>query len=388
MENVIGLIDCDSFFASCEQADNHELMGKPVCVMSRITDRGIVLARSKEVKALGIKMCDPYFKIKDKYDNVVFISSRMQRYKEISAQVMELVKNFSPVVEIASIDEAYIDLSTLDKVYKKSYAEIGKDIKQEIYDKLKISVSIGISSTKLLAKLASEQAKSSGGIYEIKPQELVEKLGHLPINHVSGIGKQHHKQLQQAKILTISDFMSANDIDIKKALGISGAQIKNELSGILINKIEKDPIPPKSIQSSQAFSEFTQDKYFISTSLNYHIQQACRKLRAWNGYTSVVGVMLRYKDFEMVVKKERLPKKTNSEQEVKEVVTKLFNQLFKTNKIYRSCGISLDDISFNAEVQQSLFSEENQKPKDDELSKAIDALENKFGANIVKTGWL
>ncbi len=388
MKNVIGLIDCDSFFASCEQADNPELFGKPVCVLSQINDRGIVLARSKEVKKLGVKMCDPYFKIKGKYPEITYIASRMYRYKEISAQVMEIVKSYSPEVEVASIDEAYINLGGLENVYKKSPADIALDIRTEVFEKLKISVSIGVAGSKILAKLASEQAKQSNGIFEITPENMIEKVGKLTINNVSGIGKQHHKQMLKAGIYTIADFIKTSDIKLRNILGICGIQLKDELLGRATSKVEKDPQPPKSIQSSAAFADFTNDKYFITNSLNYHIQQACRKLRSWGGYTSVIGIMLRHKDFNVEIKKERLDVKTKSEQDIKNVVLKFFDEMYRKNAQYRACGISLDDISFHKEAQQNLFNEPTSTKSKDKLCEAIDKLESKFGSNIVKSGWI
>ena len=120
MKKIIALVDCDSFFVSCEQKDNPVLKNKPVCTLTSVNARGVVVSRSKEAKALGIQMGAPYFQIKDEYNGVYFLPVRHERYEEISSLVMERLKKFSPDVEIVSVDEAFVDLTGLKKLYNKS----------------------------------------------------------------------------------------------------------------------------------------------------------------------------------------------------------------------------------------------------------------------------
>ena len=160
MQRAICLADCDSFFASCEQADNPALRHKAVCVMTGNGIGGIIVSRSKEAKAAGVKMGEPYFKVKDLYDNVTYLPVRHERYHQISQQIMTIFKSFSPDVETVSVDEAYIDLTSLDKLYKSSYTDIIRNIRQTVWQKVHIPVSIGLSTSKTLAKLASDLAKS------------------------------------------------------------------------------------------------------------------------------------------------------------------------------------------------------------------------------------
>ena len=161
-EHVIALVDCDCFFVSCERVDNPGLNGKAVCVTTGATSKGIVVSRSNEAKALGIKMGAPMFQIQDKYQNVYYIPARHERYSEISKQVMNVLREFSPDVKEVSIDEAYVDLTGFSKLYKLKYVDLIKKIRQTILEKVKVPVSIGLSTSKTLAKLASDKAKKTG----------------------------------------------------------------------------------------------------------------------------------------------------------------------------------------------------------------------------------
>ncbi len=382
MQKIIGLVDCDSFFASCEQAANPELIGAPVCVMSRVDETGIVLARSKSVKKMGIKMCAPYFQIKDKFPGVIFVPAHMDLYKEISNRVMDTLRNFVPDVEVASIDEAYIDLTGMDKLYKKDTPLICQDIRNAIYSDLKINVSIGLGPSKLLAKLASDYAKDMGGTFEIKPDKILESVGNLEIGQVSGVGRARQQKMQSANIFTISDFISKDDGWLESAFGITGLRLKYELLGTNISDVDASPVAPKSIQSSNRLDDFTNNPGVLQNALNGHLQNVCRVLRKWNGRAEFIGVMLKYKNFKTIYKSEKIKIPTDSMQSLSVIVQNLFEHLFEKNVIYRSCGVMIDKIDYDAPAPD-LFAD-NTKPN--KLDNAIDALEKKFGKNIVKYG--
>ena len=387
MQRAICLADCDSFFASCEQADNPALRNKAVCVMTGNGIGGIIVSRSKEAKAAGVKMGEPYFKVKDLYDNVTYLPVRHERYHQISQQIMTIFKSFSPDVEAVSVDEAYIDLTSLDKLYKSSYTDIIRNIRQTVWQKVHIPVSIGLSTSKTLAKLASDLAKKQGGIFVIPPHKSLELVGKTDICEVCGIGRQNYRHLQMAGIFTIAEFVAMSDTQTRKAFGVNGVALKHELLGETVSPVNSKPKPPKSIQDTSVLSAFCQDKDLLRAALNYHIHQACRRLRLWNGFCATAAVMLRTKDFRVESAKMKLPIATNSEQDIAKAAAQLLEQLFRPREVYRSTGIELCDLSYQDSFQPSLFDETPQF-KDDKLSQALDALEEKFGKDIVKTGWL
>ena len=383
-QRIIALIDCDSFFVSCERVDNPDLQDKPVCVMTGGGSKGIIISRSHEAKAIGIKMGAPYFHIQKSHPQAICIPARHHRYSEISTQIMNIIKTFSPDVEEVSIDEAFIDLTGLNEVHHTSYTEIITQIRQTILEQAKVPVSIGLSTSKVLAKLASDKAKHSGGIFVIKPTQISQTIGHINIEEISGIGRQNARTLNFNGIFTIKDFLNTDNGLIKKLLGINGFNLKTELSGIATSLVDASPQAPQSIQDTKSFEDFTDNLDFLHNQLNFHIHNASQKLRYWNGFCSEIGVILRTKDFQTSSLYTKLATASNSDFTFRKTAAKLLNELYRPNQLYRSIGIELKKLSYNTEIQQSLF--ENLIQDDDKLSRILDELEQKFGKNIIKLG--
>ena len=382
-QHVIALVDCDCFYVSCERKDNPELIGKPVCVMTGGGNKGIIVSRAKEAKALGIKMGAPYFQVKPEFPTAICIPARMSRYAEISREVMNIIKSFSPDVEVTSVDEAYIDLTGLNKLYNSTYTDIIKLIKQTILDKVEIPVSIGLGTSKILAKLASDKAKNSKGIFVIHPDKIMDTIGDMAIEDVCGVGRKNSIHMKFNGIFTINDFVKKDNAWIRKAFGINGLNLKQELLGIATSLVNCEPSAPQSIQDTRSFEDFTQSLDFLEHTLNRHVHTACQKLRRWGGFCQGVEVMLRTKDFKYFTMETKLQNPTNSDQEVRMAAQRLLKLLYRSNLIYRSTGVTLKNLTYG-QVQQSLF--EEIKPHDDILSHLVDELEAKFGQGIVKTG--
>ncbi len=385
-KSIIALIDCDSFFVSCEQALNEDLKDKAVCVISG--ERGCVLARSKEAKKIGVRMGMPYFMAKKEFPDVIYITGEYSNYKNFSKKVMEILKNFSPTVEIYSIDEAFIELSGLKRMYKLNYFKMAKSIRKKIQEDLGINVSIGISKSKVLAKLACEKAKpgKGNGIYLIGQSKISKVLKSTKIEEIWGIGRKTAVALNRWGILNCSEIINKSDEWLKNKIGKRGIELKHELLGEYIDKVNSKRKPPKSIQNTRSFSDFTSDLAYIKNALNIHIHNSCTKLRHFNGKCKSVGVMLRTKDFRVFYDKKNLKNSSDFELEISELALNLLNNLYDSNTVYRSCGVTLDGIDYNKESQLNLF-ENKRKNNYDKLAKAIDKLEEKFGKNIIKTGF-
>lgn len=384
MKRIIALVDCDSFFVSCEQALNPELKGRAVCVLSN--NDGCVVSRSREAKQMGIKMGMPYFMAKKEYPKGIYLSGKHKIYKEFSGKIMECLKEFSPDVEVYSIDEAFIDLTGTRKLHKKNYINIVKDIRNIVYEKTSIPVSIGISTSKTLAKLASDKAKNNDGVYAIGTQKIKRELENTLIEEVWGIGRNNTKTLHQKGVLRCSELVALPDITLKSMFGIKGVELKHELLGEAILQVDADYKAPKSIQDTAAFGVFTDDIDFIKKELNKHIHIACKKLRKHGGFCSNVGVMLRTKDFKVVWDKKNLVCPTNFELEISKVAVELLDKIYKKGILYRATGIYLNDLTCTKGIQVTLFEELKQNDNEN-LARAIDKLEEKFGNNIVRTGF-
>lgn len=382
---IIALVDCDSFFVSCEQADNEVLKNKPVCVISG--PNGCVLSRSKEAKQVGVRMGMPMFMAKKEFPDVDYIVADHIKYRDYSKRVMECLFEFSPDVEIVSVDEAYIDLTGTERLFFKSYDEIVRDIRTKIMNKTDIPVSIGLATSKILAKLASDKAKKTGGFYKISSDNLQEVLKSTDISEVCGIGKQNNLALRRNGILLASEFVNRDDNWIKSELGILGVELKRELLGECISKVSSDTEPPKSIQSTSVIGEgvFTDDINIIKSEISSHINTACTRLRLYKGMCKTVGLMLRQKDFMVVYDKKILLKPTNLELNIQKVVSELLPKLYRANILYRATGIVLEDITYGGE-QLSLFEAEDTK-KERALSKCIENIEHRFGKKSIRTGF-
>lgn len=386
-KSVIALVDCDSFFVSCEQSVNSELKGRPVCVMS---GRGqCVISRSKEAKKLGIRMGMPYFQIEGQMKKATYINANHELYSKISEKVMTILKNFSPKVEVYSIDEAFVDLMGLERLYKKNYLEIAQMIREEVLKHTDIPVSIGVSSSKSLAKLASDKAKTMGeGVFLIGARKIVPLLQNTSIDEIWGIGKNLSILLRKNGILTAYELVCQDDLWLNKQIGIRGLEMKHELLGEMVSPVSNEVKLPKSIQKTSALAKFSSDKNYLKNSLNYHIHRACVKLRGINAKCKGVSIFLRTKDFRVFCEKKVLNVATDFELEISDIVFTLLDKLYNPNILYRSTGVILDTFTMNDEAQMSLFADEKVDEKKEKLSKCFDKLEARFGKDIIQTGFV
>lgn len=378
----IALVDCDSFFVSCEQAENPALCGRAVCVVSG--SNGCVVSRSREAKTVGVKMGQPCFMAKKEFPNVCYLNGRNGLYKQYSQKVMACLKNFTPDVEVCSIDEAYLNMHGLDRLYHQDFMQLAKTIRQKVWQDCRIPVSIGVSSSKLLAKLASDKAKSSGGIYIINQTDLSQVLQETQLEDVCGFGRQHTAKMKMSGIFNCAEFVAQSDSWVRKNLGIVGLDLKYELLGHLVNKIKTEQSLPKSIQSTSALSKFTSDMAVLRASLKYHVHSASQKLRAEDCYCQTVGIMLRTKDFQIYTNSVKLTQPTNGEQELFAAAQGLLPKIYNPEILYRSSGVTLEHLLNSKDFQPNLFAQPEYK--DDKVSRVLDELEKKFGKDIVKNG--
>jgi len=391
-KRVIALVDCNNFFVSCERLLKPELNGKPVCVLSN--NDGCVVSRSNEAKRMGINMGAPYFLIKNQFKKVTFLSGNLPYYCEISNRIMEKLKDFTPDIEIYSIDEAFLDLTGLRKVFKCSYEEITKKIVIDIKNEIGIDVSVGLSYSKVLAKLACEKVKNlqKTGIseFDIKTGKIgyrqIEKtLKETLMSDVWGVGRNTNALLKKYLIQTAYDFTSQDDIWIKKNLGKIGLDLKQELLGNSINPVKNTYIAPKSISRSESFKTFQTDKNYIIEQLNSHIHKVCKKLRNENLLTSCISVMLRTKDFQITSLKVNLVTGADSEFELISKAKELFETMYDKNIIYRSVGFCAMKLTPKNTRQLSIF-DSKKVLKEQKITDCWDKLEEKFGKGVVKLG--
>ena len=385
-QKVIALVDCDSFFVSCEQKRNPELKGKPVCVLSN--NDGCVISRSREAKKMGVRMGEPYFMCKKEHPKAIYITADHEYYSFVSHQVMAILKDFSPLVQIYSVDEAFVDLTGLTKLYKRNYKKLAIYLRQRVLEEADIPVSIGVSSTKTLAKLASDKSKYiTEGVYLIGKRKIERELNDTRIEEIWGIGRRLSVGLKKHGIITALELVRKDDKWFDKEIGIHGIEMKHELLGEMVSKVTNAEKLPKSIQNTKAFGIFTSDFNYIKNELNKHIHTSCRKLRSYNTKCMQIGVMLRTKDFRVFYTKKDLLTPLDFELEISNIAIKLLEEIYDPNILYRSTGVTLEKIVEQGSEQLSLYTDNTDIEKKAKLAQCFDKLESKFGKNIIKTGF-
>ena len=385
-QKYIALIDCDSFFVSCERRRNPELKKVPVSVVSG--ERGCVISRSREAKMLGVPMGIPLFQAVEKYPECIYISANHYIYTKISNQVMKILKDFSPHTEVYSIDEAFVDFTGLTKLYKKNYYKLAEDLQKKILEETDIPVSIGISRTKTLAKLASDKSKSfRTHICLAGKSSINELLAHTEIQEVWGIGRRLGVKLRGLGVRTALDFVEKDDEWIKRKLGKNGLAMKAELSGIIVSPVSDETELPKSISDTKSFSEFSSDLQFIKNELSGHIHETCSRLRKINCKTGTIGVLLKTKDFQTLYEKVRLDTPSDFEFDISRSAFPVLEKMYRPDTLYRSVGIVLEDFNHTSQEQLLLFNDNEKREQNAQLGRSLDKLEKKFGRNIVRTGF-
>ncbi len=383
-QKIIALVDGNNFFASCEVLMNPSLKGKPVCVLSN--NDGCVIARSYEAKKLGVKMGMPYFMAKKTFTGVNYLSADFSLYHELSQRMMKLISSYSDKVDIYSIDEAFLDITGLDKVLKLSFKEIAIKIKQDIESHIGVSVSVGIANSKVLAKLATHKAKNKNGIYVIDQNNIKNELQNIPVEEVWGVGKNIARSLRKYGIFYADEILLKDDNFYKVNYGKKGLELKYELMGISVIPLTGIEEKPKSIQRTRAFPEFSRNKRYIITELEMHLHNICKKLRMNNQKTSLIYVMLRTKDFRVFVKDKKLDVATDSEFILKKTVIELFESIFNEEIVYRSSGIYAAELQDTEKVQLPLFEQISHK-KGEEVSFVIDKIEGLYGRGSISLGY-
>lgn len=385
-QKVIALVDCDSFFVSCEQKRNPELKNKPVCVLSN--PEGCVISRSKEAKQMGVRMGEPYFMAKKEHSKAIYPVADHEYYGQVSRQVMSVLKDFSPYVQIYSVDEAFVDLTGLERLYKKNYKELAVMLRQKVLDEADIPVSIGVSTSKTLAKLASDKAKNvPEHIYFINTGDILNELEKTKIEEIWGIGRRLTDKMKKNGIITALELVNKSDQWLDKQIGIHGLEMKHELLGKMTSPVINETTTPKSIQNTRTFGIFTSDFNFIKNELNKHIHTSCRKLRRHNTKCLQVGVMLRTKDFKVFYTKQDLISPTDFELDISKIAIELLKEIYNPNILYRSTGIILEKIGEEGTEQLSLYTNSDTNEKQKKLTECFDRLEKRFSKNIVKIGF-
>ncbi len=376
-------LDGDAFFASCEQSIHPELKGKPVLTGK---ERNIVASMSYEAKALGIKRAIPLWEARKICPDAVILPSDYETYSLISKRMFSIMRRFTPAVEESSIDEGYADITGLRRVHRTGYEKIAKQMKDTIERELDIPVSLGLSLTKTLAKLAAKHKKPRG-FTVIPGYELHLFLKEKPVKEVCGIGPNTTALLYKHRVFTALDYVNKPEAWIKQLLGKIGIELWHELRGETIyalNPEEKDSYA--SISKSKTFMPPSDDCSYVKAQLFRNTESAFIKLRRYHLRAKRLAIFLKTQDFKGEGIKSDLSRPTVCPFEAFPLIEEMFKGIYQRGVLYRSTGVVLANLEEDAAIQFELFESPVRIVKMHRLAQCIDEINSLYGKHTVYSG--
>jgi len=392
---IYALVDCNNFYVSAERVFNPKLEGYPVVVLSN--NDGCAVARSNEAKALGIKMGEPWFQLKPlvKRHGLVGLSSNYTLYGDMSARVMQVLRTFTPDVEVYSIDESFLRLERMRQMCP-CLAVMGQAIRTQVQQWTGIPVCVGIAPTKTLAKLANHIAKKNarfGGVFDMTTypeSELVSLLSTIDVGEVWGVGRRIAAKLNAMNIHTVEDLRRVSTNFIRLHFSVVLERTVAELQGISCLALEDVAPPKKQIVSSKSFGQMVMAESELGEALSTYVSRAAEKLRAQASVAGALQVFVMTNVFRETDPQYSngivipLPDPTNNT--LKLVAAALFGlkRIYKPGYTYKKCGVMLMDLSPTHQRQTSLFSQvEDVARHSDALMSVLDGINAKYGRDTL-----
>jgi DNA polymerase-4 len=382
IERIIMHVDMNAFFASVEQQSRPDLRGKPIAVTGS-SSRTVILTASYEARACGVRTGQTMWEARQKCPALILVRGNNRLYTHVSSHIMKILHDYTPLVEVFSIDEAFMDITGSVNLFGGA-ERICHLIKSRIKAGFGISCSIGIAPNKLLAKLASEMKKPDG-LTIIRPEEVAPVLEHLPIRELCGIGRKMERQLVMMSIYTCGELGRCDEKRLTRKFGVTGTRLKQMGQGIddspVIPDEESEAI--KSVGHSITLKRDIRERSDILKFLLQLSEMVGRRARRYGVRGRTVHLTIRYADFTTFGKQESLCEHINLSDDIYHVATKILDSL-KLIQPIRLLGISLTNLQCQSN-QLPLFPEEQARLK---LTEAMDLINNRFGDFVVMYGSL
>lgn len=386
---MFALIDCNNFYASCERVFNPNLQGKPIAILSN--NDGCVISRSDEAKALNLPMGAPIFKWNSfcKANNITVLSSNYPLYGDMSSRVMNILKQFTPDVEVYSIDEAFVQFKGFENYNLNNY---GHQIRTRILKWTGIPTCVGIAPTKSLSKIANKIArkfpKETSGVYVIDSEEKrLKALNWINIEDVWGVGRGFHKSLSAKGCKKAIHFVNLPDAWVRNNFGTTGFKLKKDLEGIPQIALD-EPTNKKAIATTRSFDFSYNNINYIKERIATFATTCAEKLRKQHSSCYVIYVTLSSDRHKKNTEQHRgsavinLPYPTNSSLVISTEAVKAVTSIFKKNIKYKKAGVVVSGLVPTNNFQLNMFEKEN--PKHQPLMQSIDKLNNKYGYYKIK----
>ncbi len=387
---MFALVDCNNFYASCERVFQPKLKNKPIVVLSN--NDGCVIARSNEAKKLGIPMGAAAFEYKEIFEkeNINVFSSNYALYGDMSSRVMELLSEFSPEIELYSIDEAFLKFEGFEKFFDLN--EHGKKIQYRVTKGTGIPVSVGIANTKALSKVANKIAKKfpekTESVYVINTEyKRIKALKWLPVADVWGIGYRHAQKLEKLGVKTAYDFTQLSEDWVKKNMSIVGLRLLKELQGIPCLDLEM-PSDKKNIACTRSFDKNYSDFEVVKERVVTFAVTCAEKLRKQKSCANAIMVFIitngHRKDLPQYARNYllKLPFPTNSNIELAKFASYALRKIYKQGYAYKKAGVIVTDFTPQNVQQVNLFQNSNEKHKG--LMEMMDNINKSIGRTKVK----
>ena len=390
--STIALVDVNNFYVSAERVLNPKLEGVPVVVLSN--NDGCAVARSAEVKALGVKMGEPWFKLKDlaRKHGIIALSSNYALYADMSNRVMSVLHDFSPRQEVYSIDECFLDMEGMPG----DLTETGQTIRHRIKQWVGLPVCVGIASTKTLAKLANHVAKKRpqyDGVCNFKTmsvEQIDDILASIEVGEVWGIGRKLTAQLQAGGVLTVKQLRDFDVTRLRKRFGVVMERTVRELRGeSCLEMVDVTPAKQQII-SSRSFGRYVTDIKELEEAVSTYMSRAAEKLRRQHSVAATAYVYIRtnpHKEGEpqyspgMMV---ALPQATNDTRELVDAVLVCLRRIYREEFRYQKAGVMLSDITPDNIYQGDLFTVRSTSPRDTRLMFTLDQINLRMGKSAIK----
>jgi len=387
-KNLFALVDCNNFYVSCERFFSPKLEGKPVVVLSN--NDGCIIARSEEAKQIGIKMGVPAFEITSllEKNDVAIFSTNYALYGDLSQRVMSVLSQFTPSLEIYSIDEAFLDLSGLITNTTKYGTEIAKTVKQWVG----IPVSIGIAPTKTLAKIANHVAKNeklSTQVYDLNNEDKFNTvLESVPVLNIWGIGEAYAGFLYKHGINNANDLKNCNEKWIRKHLGVVGERTVFELRGVSCYPVDNNPQEKKDICFSRSYGKVLEKYDDIEQATTSFAVYAAEKMRHQKSVASAITVFVMTNRFAKGPQYVNgvtinMPVATNHTSEIIHYTVIALKKLYRKGYKYKKSGIIIKDLQPEGQLQCALWDEQDRE-RQQKITSIIDATNAKMGRGKLK----
>tara|TARA_R110002072_G_scaffold276051_1_gene437284 strand:+ start:9502 stop:10770 length:1269 start_codon:yes stop_codon:yes gene_type:complete len=390
MEKVIALVDCNSFYCSCERLFRPDLLKTPIGVLSN--NDGCFVSRTNELKALGVKMGEPYFKVKElcEKNNVAVFSANFSLYTNISDRVMRTLINFAPIVEVYSVDEAFLDLTGI----QGNIEEYCREIRETILRNVGIPVSIGIANTKTLSKVANKIAKNYdklGGVFHLSSRERIEwSLEKTKVEDIWGIGRRSSEKLNGLGVYNAKQFRDyKNERQIQKIFTKVGRRTQDELKGKTCLELNTIVEKKKEIISSRTFGAPVFDLKSLRESIANYATLASEKLRLQDSVCASIEVVVRTNPYKNVsqyyaAKGHRFNCHTNDTRTIIKYAWRVLDELFQQGFEYKKGMVRISGIRDGDQCQLSLFENSN-IDKSKKLMEVIDRINRREGPQTIKS---